>query len=217
MILKRVNALKLEPCRLRLAQCAEQARRIAAGVEKHGLEVRVEDNGVRLDPLRFSGVWSNFIHAIRNAVDHGIESPDARERAGKNASGLLVLRTLEAEGRVTIEIEDDGAGVDWIALRAKAARLGLPAITHADLENALFDDGVSTAAVVTDLSGRGVGMGALLDATRALGGNVRVESIRGEGTLLRLVFPDDSKIARRSSSAGGLGGLENHGYENFGD
>ncbi len=92
-----------------------------------------------------------------------------------------------------MEIADDGKGIDWDALADRAARMGLATGTEDDLKRALFADGVSTAASVTDVSGRGVGMGALLEGTRALGGDVTIQSSPGQGTLLRFTFPSSAR------------------------
>jgi two-component system chemotaxis sensor kinase CheA len=89
-----------------------------------------------------------------------------------------------------ISVSDDGRGIDWDALRARAVKLGLPSETQSDLELALFADGVSTAKEATDTSGRGVGMAALREAVAALGGTIDLETKRGEGTTLRLRFPE---------------------------
>jgi two-component system chemotaxis sensor kinase CheA len=163
--------------------------------------VRVEAGDVRLDPKRWGEFWTAFIHAIRNALDHGIENPDARIARGKEIAGLLELRAVEDERGVTIEIADDGNGIDWEAVREKAKRAGLPASTQSDLSKSLFVDGLTTATTVTDLSGRGVGMGALLQATRSLGGELTIDSTYGQGTRLRMIFPKDVESKSVSSSA----------------
>jgi two-component system, chemotaxis family, sensor kinase CheA len=180
---------KLEPTRLRLRHLAEQGARIAENLEKSEIEIHVEDHDVRLDRVRWAEFWSAFVHAVRNAIDHGIEAPDARELAGKPAAGSVWLRTIEYETHTTVEIEDDGAGIDWTVVRDRARSLDLPSNTHADLEAALFADGLSTKAIVTELSGRGIGMGALREATKALGGAIRIDSMRGLGTTIRIEVP----------------------------
>jgi two-component system chemotaxis sensor kinase CheA len=185
----RLRELRLEPSRRRLRHFAEQARRVAEQLEKPGLEVHVEDHEVRLDARRWKGFWSAFVHAIRNAVDHGIEAPDERVALGKAPHGRLWLRTRQESGRVVIEVEDDGRGVDWARVRDKARAMGVACETLDDLQRALFEEKLSTAAEVSEVSGRGVGMGALREATRALGGEVTVTSTHGGGTKVRMVFP----------------------------
>jgi HPt (histidine-containing phosphotransfer) domain-containing protein len=193
-LLERVKRLRLEPSSKRLRHFAEQAQRISQRLEKGDVRIVVEDNGVRLDARRWGAFWSAFIHAVRNAVDHGLEAPEARLAAGKSEAGSLVLRTMEQRAGVVIEIADDGRGIDWAAIAERAERLGLPATTAAELTRALFAEGVTTAASVSDLSGRGVGMGALAHATRELGGELTVETKPGAGTTLRMVFPPQSTV-----------------------
>jgi two-component system, chemotaxis family, sensor kinase CheA len=204
-LLRRIRALRLEPTEKRLAHFAEQAQRIAERLGKGPLHVRVEDHGVRLPTRRWAPFWSELVHAVRNAVDHGIETPEVRKAAGKPPEGTLSLRTYEDERHVVVEIADDRRGIDWGALAEKAAQAGLPAATRSDLERALFMDGMSTTAAVTDVSGRGVGMGALLYGTHALGGDLAVESAPGRGTTLRMTFPvsasaEDAETARSAAA-----------------
>jgi len=194
-LLRRLQALRLEDTAKRLRHFGEQAQRIASRLDKGQLQVTIEDHGVRLDPRRWSGFWSAFIHAIRNAVDHGIESSAARAANGKSADSRLTLRTYEERERLILEVADDGPGVDWdrVAQRARAA--GLPATTRDDLERALFADGITTTVTVSDISGRGVGMGALLAATRELGGTLDIQTALKVGTTLRFTFPSSAAVA----------------------
>jgi two-component system, chemotaxis family, sensor kinase CheA len=112
-----------------------------------------------------------------------------RVACGKPAVGRIALRARREGSRILIEIEDDGRGIDWDGVRAKASGLGLLGANHADLVRALVRGGVSTAAEVTDLSGRGVGMGALRAAVQELEGELDIQSEAGCGTCLRMVFP----------------------------
>jgi two-component system chemotaxis sensor kinase CheA len=187
-LLERVQRLRFEPVARRFAQFADQARQIAARLEKADLHVTIEDNGVRLDADGTSAFWSSFVHAIRNAVDHGIESPEARLAAHKPAEGKLVLRASQDDDRVVLEVVDDGRGIDWGAVRTRALERGLGAATPRELEAALFADGMSTAEKVTEVSGRGIGMGALAQGVRDLGGTLVVDS-SGVGTTLRMTLP----------------------------
>jgi two-component system, chemotaxis family, sensor kinase CheA len=191
-----IGELKLEPAARRLGQFAEQARQIAARLDKPGIVVRIADHGVRLDPRRYAKLWSSAIHAVRNAVDHGLESPDARARAGKPNHGELHLASRFSGNEIVIEIRDDGRGIDWAAVRERCEEQGIPSATPEALTAALFRDGLSTAHVVSDLSGRGVGMAVLLAATRELGGRIEIESEHGRGTTVRIVLPRDAE--RRS-------------------
>jgi two-component system, chemotaxis family, sensor kinase CheA len=188
VLLKKVRGLRLEPTLKRLHHFAEQAQRIAQRLDKE-LDVRVEDHGVRVSSKTWSTFWGSFIHAVRNAIDHGIESPEARVAGGKPSSGALTLSTFEDGDRLVVEVVDDGRGIDWDAVAHRASAAGLPADTRDDLQRALFSDGLSTAASVTDVSGRGVGMGSLLQGVHSLGGEMAVLSEGGIGTRLRMTFP----------------------------
>src|SRR5262249_22297258 len=127
-------------------------------------------------------------HAVRNAVDHGIEAPHAR--AGRSTAPTLELAASRSDGRLTISISDDGGGIDWARVRARARDLGLPADTQGDLERALFSDGLSARDEVSETSGRGVGMGALRAAVEQLGGTIAIASRPSRGTTVRCVFPE---------------------------
>jgi two-component system chemotaxis sensor kinase CheA len=183
-----VHELKLEPVDRRLQQFAAQARQIAERVGKQ-IEVEVSHDGVRLDAKRWSPFWAAFVHGIRNAIDHGIEPPTDRSKAGKPKAGRIALAARREAGKLVIDIEDDGVGIDWEAIRRRGASLGLPSATHENLVAALFAEGLSTARAVTELSGRGVGMAALRSAVLALDGHISVKSERGLGTRLSMTFP----------------------------
>lgn len=188
-LVKMVEELPLEPMALRLGRIAEQARGIGRRVSKGNLEVIVEDHEVRLDPRRWSSFWCAFVHVVRNAVDHGIETPEEREAAGKSLAGRLHLRSWVTAQALVIEIEDDGRGIDWEKIRSKARALGMAATSESDLLQALFHDGVTTLEEVGDISGRGVGLGAALAAARALAGDIAVHSDLARGTRLQFRFP----------------------------
>jgi len=143
---------------------------------------------------RFAPFWSAFIHVLRNAVDHGIDDHEQRERRGKPRQAHIRVATRIAEGNFVVMVEDDGPGVDWQALRAKAGALGIDPAVIGERQNLVFLPGVSTKSVVTELSGRGVGMVAVRDACEALGGRVSVESEEGHGTRVSFVFPKDHAI-----------------------
>jgi two-component system chemotaxis sensor kinase CheA len=153
------------------------------------VDVRVESDDGRFDPRRWNGFWGAFIHAIRNAVDHGLESNSERVSMGKPPNGRVTLRTFVRDERFVVEISDDGRGMDWGAIALKAKELGIPAETQADLQAALFQQGISTAAQVTDVSGRGIGMGAVHAATKELGGRLEINTTAGRGTTVRMTFP----------------------------
>src|ERR1035438_10475972 len=137
---------------------AADLHRLADRLNKPMPKVVVDANDVRLPASRFSPFWQATVHVLRNIMDHGIETAEERAAAGKPEAGTVTLRSVATGDQFRIEFSDDGRGIDWGKIASKALEAGLPAERHADLERALFAPGISTAAAVTDLSGRGVGL-----------------------------------------------------------
>jgi two-component system sensor histidine kinase and response regulator WspE len=141
-------------------------------------------------------------HLVRNALDHGLERPDERAAAGKPASGTLRIEARHRAGRLAIAIADDGRGVDFAAVRSRIAERGLaPAdrvaqMSDSELTGFLFQPGFSTAAAVTDLSGRGVGLDIVQDVVRQLGGKLRAEPQSGRGMTVHLELPVTRSVLR---------------------
>lgn len=162
-----------------------------------GREVRLDMIGgdTELDRSLLESVKDPLTHLVRNAVDHGIESPEERVAAGKPRVGVLVLRAYHAGGQVVVEITDDGAGIDPRKIAAKALERGLKTqeqlatMTDNEIQNLVFMAGFSTAAKVTNVSGRGVGMDVVRSNIEAVGGSVEVESVPTRGTTWRLYIP----------------------------
>lgn len=160
-------------------------------------EVHLDLSGgdTELDRSLLEAVKDPLTHLVRNAVDHGIESPEDRVAAGKPARGELLLRAYHASGQVVVEVTDDGRGIDPLTVGAKALQRGLrtteqvAAMGHADLLQLLFLPGFSTAEAVTNVSGRGVGMDVVRTKIESIGGAVDVESVVGKGTTWRLRIP----------------------------
>ncbi len=130
-----------------------------------------------------------MIHIVRNALDHGLETEDDRIQAGKSAVGNLSLEAGKDEDSFWIQIKDDGRGIDFTRIAARARAAGLPHETRSDLVTALLTDGISTRSTVTELSGRGVGTSAVKEAVDKLGGRIDLESSPGSGTSWRFVLP----------------------------
>jgi HPt (histidine-containing phosphotransfer) domain-containing protein len=193
-ILQEIRALELEPLERRFRRCAEQVRGIAARLDKQ-VEVEISGGGVRLDSKRWAPLWAAFVHVLRNAVDHGIESPEHRRASGKHEVGRIALSARRDGATISIGIEDDGRGIDWEAVRRRCVTRGLPSGSQEELMAALFADGLSTADGVTDISGRGIGMSALQSAVRVLGGTISVQSERGRGARVIMSFPTLSRAA----------------------
>jgi HPt (histidine-containing phosphotransfer) domain-containing protein/HAMP domain-containing protein len=188
-VLQRLADWKLEPAARPLGRLASYARMLSKRLGKGDLEIEVEGRDVRLSPDEWSGLWAQLVHVVRNAVDHGLEAPAARQAAGKPARARLRLGTSTIGGYLVVEIEDDGAGIDWDAVRDTARRLGLPHGSPAQLEEALFASGLTTKAAVTDVSGRGIGLGSVRAYVEGRRGTLAVESRAGRGTCLRVTLP----------------------------
>lgn len=162
-----------------------------------GREVRLDMVGgdTELDRSLLESVKDPLTHLVRNAIDHGIESAADRVAAGKPAAGVLTLRAYHAGGQVMVEVRDDGAGINPQRVAAKALERGLKtveqleAMAAGDLLNLVFLPGFSTAATVTNVSGRGVGMDVVRSNIESIGGAVEVESEVGRGTTWRLRIP----------------------------
>jgi two-component system chemotaxis sensor kinase CheA len=190
-ILHMLNRLRFEPTSVRFQRAGEQAKQLARRIGRAPIDVHIDDGDVRLPAERWNPFWNAFVHVVRNCVDHGIESTEERLRQGKSEHGQLRFRSRQEGGNFVLTVEDDGRGIDWGKVKAKAQSLGLAAATQRDLEASLFAEGLSTKDSVTDVSGRGVGMGAILDVTLSLGGRVGVQSRQGEGTAFVFTIPVD--------------------------
>ena len=178
----------LERTRPRLERFAEQIHGLAKRLGKGEVEVEVDDHRVRLDPDKFRQFWTVFAHVVRNAVDHGIEQPSERVVAGKPEHGQIHLATERDGNKVAIELRDDGRGIDWDTIRTRAQDASLPCATRDDLVAAMLTDGITTKADVSETSGRGVGLAAVRDACKSLGGVIEIDSERGRGTRFRFSF-----------------------------
>jgi two-component system chemotaxis sensor kinase CheA len=162
-----------------------------------GKRVRLEMEGkdTELDRTLIEAIQDPLTHAIRNCIDHGLEGPAERIAAGKSIEGCISLRALHEGGQVTIEVSDDGAGVDIAAVKRKAIERGLTTseqirgMSDQEVIHLIFLPGFSTAATVTAMSGRGVGMDVVKTNIEQIGGKVSVHSEAGVGTTLRMRIP----------------------------
>ena len=162
-----------------------------------GKQVRLEMEGrdTELDKTILEAVKDPLTHCVRNSVDHGIESAEARLAAGKPAEGTLLLRAFHEGGQVNIEIVDDGGGIDPVKVGAKAVERGLltadqlSRMSEREILHLIFLPGFSTAAAVTNVSGRGVGMDVVKTNIEKIGGSVDVTSVLGRGTTFRIKIP----------------------------
>ena len=180
---------RFEPVALPLARLANYATLLAQRMGRAEARTFIETNDMRVDPRRFAGLWAALVHVIRNAVDHGIELPVERLEQGKEARGCIWLRASNTASEFTLEIEDDGRGIDWARVRQIAQSRSLPHESENDLVLALLSDGFSTKSSVSAISGRGVGMAAVHAEVVELGGRISVSSKEGAGSCWRMVFP----------------------------
>lgn len=136
-----------------------------------------------------------LMHMVRNAIDHGIETPAERDGAGKNPVATLRLRGFSRANQVVVELQDDGRGLNLDSIRRAALRKGLAtaeelaALQPRQVQNLIFAPGFSTSTMITDVSGRGVGLDVVRDNVERLRGTIQVESVTGQGCLFRLVLP----------------------------
>lgn len=172
-------------------------RLIRDAAQSCGKKVRLQMEGAEteLDRTMVEAMRDPLTHLVRNAVDHGIETPEQRIEAGKPPEALVQLRAHHEEGQVHIEVEDDGRGIDVAAVRRRAISSGLlsaveaRALSDERVWGLVFAAGFSTRDEVTELSGRGVGMDVVKTDVERVGGRVEIHSVAGEGTRITLRLP----------------------------
>jgi len=189
-----VMKTRMQPIEHVWSKAPRMVRDISASL---GRQVRLEMIGqdTELDRGLLEAIKDPLTHLIRNAIDHGIESPARRQEVGKPVQGVLTLRAFHQGGQVVVEISDDGKGVDPLVIGAKAIERGLRTqsqvadMSTPELLQLLFLPGFSTAETVTNVSGRGVGMDVVRTKVESIGGVVEVQSVLGVGTTWRLRIP----------------------------
>jgi len=156
-------------------------------------ELDISGGSTEVDKTVLEKITDPLVHLIRNAVDHGIESPEARKAAGKPESGLIEVSASQEGGNIIIKIKDDGAGLDTGKILAKAREKGLISGTEelsiGQIHNLIFLPGFSTASKVSDVSGRGVGMDVVQRNINDLGGNIELFSMEGKGSEFTIKLP----------------------------
>jgi chemosensory pili system protein ChpA (sensor histidine kinase/response regulator) len=160
-----------------------------------GKQVKLDLLGgtIEMDRGMLDRMTPAFEHLLRNCVAHGIESPEARAAAGKEAAGLITVNLRQEGNDVSVDFSDDGAGLDLKRIREKGISLGLvsadQALSEQDAANLIFMPGFSTASQVTELSGRGIGMDVVRAEVNAVGGRIETSTVAGKGTHFKLVLP----------------------------
>jgi two-component system chemotaxis sensor kinase CheA len=185
-------SLRMVPIGRTFQRMTRLVRDLAAQQHKH-VQLVIDGEETELDRNITEQLSDPLVHMIRNAIDHGIESPEERLKAGKPALGTIRLSAAHQRGGIVIEIRDDGKGLDRDRILAKGRERGLVKpnqnLTEAEVFGLIFAPGFSTAAVVTDLSGRGVGMDVVKRNVEKLRGKVEIESVAGQGTTFNVVLP----------------------------
>jgi two-component system chemotaxis sensor kinase CheA len=170
------------------------ARDLSLRLDKRA-ELTIQGGTAECDKTLVERLFEPLLHLVRNAIDHGIEAPEERRAAGKPEQAHIALEAARTGDRLTIEVRDDGRGIDPAAIRAKALERGLmsadeiAALSDEKTTQLIFSAGLSTATAVTDISGRGVGMDVVRNTVEQLGGKIAIASRLGAGTTVRLDLP----------------------------
>jgi two-component system chemotaxis sensor kinase CheA len=187
-----VMAIRAQPVRSVFQRMPSLVREVAAQTAKQ-VRLVTEGEGTEVDKTVIERIADPLTHMIRNAIDHGLESPQVRIAAGKPAEGLVRLTALHRSGRIVLEVADDGAGINRGRVRQKAIENGLvppdATLTDEEIDNLIFLPGFSTASKISDISGRGVGMDVVRQSVVALGGRISIASKPGQGSTFTLSLP----------------------------
>lgn len=186
-----VMSIRMMPMDYVFSRFPRMVRDLAAKLGKK-VEFVTRGAATELDKGLIERIVDPLTHLVRNSVDHGIEMPDRRKANGKTEAGKLVLSAAHQGGNIVIEVSDDGGGLNRDRILAKAKSQGLPVsdtMPDADVWQLIFAPGFSTAEVVTDVSGRGVGMDVVKRNITAMGGTVDIRSIPGTGTTIAISLP----------------------------
>ena len=188
-----VASLRLLPADAALSGLEEEVRELAAGLGKR-IEVKVTGREVRADRRTLQSARGMIRHLVRNSVDHGVETPAAREAAGKPATGRLGVSLEAGEATLSVVVSDDGAGFDVAGIRLALVKRGadaarIAASSDAEVLQLWAHEGGSTRASATQVSGRGLGLSAVAQLARAAGGGLEVRSAAGEGSLVTFTLP----------------------------
>ncbi|BCB27556.1 chemotaxis protein CheA [Sulfurimicrobium lacus] len=186
-----VMSIRMMPISFVFSRFPRVVRELANKLNKQ-VELKTLGEGTELDKGLIEKLADPLTHLIRNSLDHGIEEPEQRISQGKDPKGTITLSAAHQGGNIVIEVSDDGAGLNREKILAKAAEKGLPVadnISDQDVWQLIFAPGFSTAAVVTDVSGRGVGMDVVKRNIHEMGGRVEIGSALGVGTRMTIRLP----------------------------
>lgn len=187
-----VMAIRAQPVKPVFQRMSRIVREVADMVGK-SIRLVTEGENTEVDKTVIDKLAEPLTHMIRNAVDHGIETPEKREAAGKDPEGTIKLTAKHRSGRIVIELVDDGAGINRERVRQKAIDNDLIAadanLTDEEIDNLIFAPGFSTADKISDISGRGVGMDVVKRSIQALGGRISISSRPGHGSTFTMSLP----------------------------
>ncbi|AXE93926.1 chemotaxis protein CheA [Paraburkholderia terricola] len=186
-----VMSIRMMPMDYVFSRFPRLVRDLAAKLGKQ-VELVTFGQATELDKSLIERIIDPLTHLVRNSLDHGIETVEARRAAGKDSTGQLVLSAAHHGGNIVIEVSDDGAGLRRDKILAKAAKQGMQvseSMTDEEVWNLIFLPGFSTAEQVTDVSGRGVGMDVVKRNIQSMGGHVEITSHAGKGSTTRIVLP----------------------------
>ena len=186
-----VLAIRMMPISFVFSRLPRLTRDLADRLGKE-IELELQGEDTELDKSVIEKIADPLTHLVRNALDHGIETPEQRVAAGKPRRGHLLVRAAHHGGSIVITVSDDGGGLDRKKILAKAHEVGLDAAENwpdEDVWRLIFTPGFSTAAAVTDVSGRGVGMDVVWQNVHSLGGKIEIDSIPGQGTSMTIRLP----------------------------
>ncbi|MDB5686621.1 MAG: chemotaxis protein CheA [Rhizorhabdus sp.] len=185
-------SIRAQPIRSVFNRVPRIVRELQASTGKR-VHLDIEGEATELDKTVVERIGEPLTHLIRNAIDHGLESPEARIAAGKNPEGRVRLSAEHRSGRILICVSDDGRGIDRDRVFAKAVERGLVApdakLTDEEVENLIFSPGFSTAATISNISGRGVGLDVVRRNVQSLGGRINISSRPGQGSVFTLALP----------------------------
>ena len=186
-----VMSIRMMPISFVFSRFPRVVRDLAAKLNKQ-VELKTVGEGTELDKGLIEKIADPLNHLVRNSLDHAIESPEERIAAGKDPVGTITLRAFHQGGNIMVEVADDGAGLSRPKIMAKARERGMnvnDAMSDQEVWSLIFEPGFSTAAVVTDVSGRGVGMDVVRRNVRGMGGRVEIQSTLGKGTCISIRLP----------------------------
>ncbi|MBK6942013.1 MAG: chemotaxis protein CheA [Planctomycetes bacterium] len=189
---ERIMAVRMIPIKTLFSKFHRLVRDLVTVTGKRA-ELEIEGEETELDKTVIEKIGDPLTHLIRNSMDHGLETPDERQAAGKPEHGTIRLVAYQQGGKICIEVSDDGRGIDRDRVVQKAIEKGLvpagQALTDEQAFALIFKPGFSTAAQVTEISGRGVGMDVVKRNVEELGGTIAIRSERGKGTQMRIALP----------------------------